>query len=565
MTNKRGRALAAALLPLALPLAFPGLAWAQAKPAAPDPLIQITPQQATSFAAAFTALSQQAHVCLVAEDQPLYPTFAAAPASSPARRAAASLALKKEGEPLSTLLPKLAAAYDYDVQPLGKAFLLKKRYTDPADLPSITLKECALGLEEASRYAENFNPHIPLEKIGGTSVISDLIYSLTPDQLQAMGDNKRGVPVASLSPVQQQEVQQFVMHLYVQKPLERLPSIVGMLNLLCAGDTQFGWRYFPQMNARLFGYDAPSGFGYKGFQILSKPNQVKMHLAGGIEIWRVPVEGEPPPTPATAMQLTSAPDPTDPAPMPANAPKPVPPVSASLADIVARLNARAADGLKVSVEPYLAPKQATVFGEEAVTPRQELDALADVYGLRVFTGDKEGGHDRLRLTRLTAQVPLNLIALHDSILQALPDPLVRAYRMHNQFAAPVPAAPDLLGVPPQVYAVRQIRAAVEPRVRALKDGKDGRVALSSLSEKEGRAFAMTLMVDAVDALGSWTEADVPDAIMRFNDLRLGGGLYEEDGKKKLTLTLKFQNPNNPTLMPGPGVGNLNYDPVNHTL
>jgi len=564
MTNKRGRALAAALLPLALPLAFPGLAWAQAKPAAPDPLIQITPQQATSFAAAFTALSQQAHVCLVAEDQPLYPTFAAAPASSPARRAAASLVLKKEGEPLSTLLPKLAAAYDYDVQPLGKAFLLKKRYTDPADLPSITLKECALGLEEASRYADLFNPNFPNGEIDNSPAMKDLVYSLTPEQIDAMGDNKGGVPVASLSPVQQQEVQQFVMHLYVQRAIKDLPATIGTINRAPA-DPQFGWRYFPQMNARLFGYDAPSA--YKGFQILSKPNQVEVYTGGGLMIRFVPVEGEPPPTLATMMQLTSAPDPTDPVPMPANAPKPAPPVSSSLAEIVARLNARVADGLKVSVEPYLAPKRATVFGEEVATPRQELDALADVYGLRVFTGDKEGGHDRLRLTRLTAQVPLNLIALHDSILQALPAPLVRAYRMRNGFAPLDPASPIPSGLSAlRVYAVRQIRAAVEPRVRALKDGKDGRVALSSLSEKEGRAFAMTLMVDAVDALGSWVDANPPETITRFNELRLGGGLYVKDGKKQMDLMVGFPNPNIPSnFIPRAGVGEINYDPVNHTL
>lgn len=561
MTNKIVHAVTTALLPLALLCP----AGAQDKPVASNPLIQITPQQASSFAAAFTALSRQAQITIVAEDQPLYPTFAAAPASSPARRAAASLSLKKEGEALSTLLPKLAAAYDYDVVPSGKAFLLKKRYTDAADLPSVTIKECAFALEEANRNTNLFNPNFPNDEIDNSSAIKDLVYSLTPGQLEAMGDNKGGVPVASLLPVQQQEVQQFVMHLYVQKPLQRLPSIVGTLNLVCAGDTRFGWRYFPQMNARLFGYDAP--FGYKGFQILSKPNQVKMHLANGMEIQPVPVEGEPPPTLATAMQLTSASDPTDPTPVPANAPPPAPPVSSSLADILTRMNACAADGLKVTVEPYLAPKQATVFGEEAATPRQEVAALAEVYGLRVFTGDKEGGHDRLRLTRRTVSVPLNLISLRDSVLQALPDPLVRAYRLHNRFAAPDPAAPALLGVPAlQVYAVRQIRAAVEPKIRALKDGRDGRVALSALSEKEGRAFAMTLMLDAMDALSHWVEATPPETITRFNELRLGGGLYERNGKKQMDLMIGFPNPNVPSnFIPRAGVGEINYDPVNHTL
>jgi len=371
------RPLRAALVAALLALLSPSFSHAQA---APDAVVRLTPQQASSFASAFTALAQQAHAAVVAEDQPLHPNLPP--------QALAALKLNGGGEPLSTLLPRLAAAYDYDVQPSGKAFLLKKRYTDAADLPSVTVKECALGLEEASRYAENFDPHIPLEKIGGTSVISDLVYSLTPEQLAAMGDIHRGVPVASLSPTQQQEVQQLVMHFYVQRAVKDLPAALSALNQVAAGDPQFGWRSFPQMKARLFGFDAP--FGYEGFLPLSRPDQVTVRIGIGMEIHPQPVEGEPPTTKATAMQLTSAPDPTDPAPVPANAPKPVPPVSASLADIIARLNARADDGLKVTVEPYLAPKQATVFGEEAVTPRQELAALADVYGLRVFKEDPVG-------------------------------------------------------------------------------------------------------------------------------------------------------------------------------
>ncbi len=509
MPNRMHRAAMAALLPLVFCFAsaVPGFAGAQS--AAPDPRVQITPAQAATFFSAFTALAQQAHVALVAEDQPLHPALMP--------QEAAGLELNPNGEPLSTLLPRLAAAYDYDVQPSGRVFLLKKRYTDAADLPSVTAKECALGLEEAGRYAENFNPNFPNDEIDNSPAIKDLVYSLTPEQLGAMADNKGGVPVASLAPVQQQEVQQLVMHFYVQRAIKDLPTVLGTISRGPA-DPQFGWHYFPQMSARLFGYDAP--LAYQGFQILSKPNQVEVHPGGGLVIHPVAGEGEPPPTPATMMQLTAAPDATDPDPVQANALQPAPPVSSSLAELVTRLNARADDGLKVTVEPYLAPKRATIFGAEAATPRQELAALAEVYGLRVFTGDKEGGHDRLRLTRRTAGVPLNLIALHDSILQALPDPLVRAYRLHNRFAPAGPASPFPSGLSPLlVSAVKQIRTAAEPKVKS----RDGRIALSALSEQEGRAFAVTLMVDALDALGSWVEATPPETITRFNDLRLGAG------------------------------------------
>ncbi len=553
--------LRAALVAVLLSLLLPSLSHAQA---APDPRIQITPQQTSSFASAFTALAQQAHVTVVAEDQPLHLTLTP--------QVIAGLKLNKDGEPLSILLPKLAAAYDYDIQPSGKAFLLRKRYTDAADLPSVTVKECALGLSEMDGYAENFNPHIPLGLPDRSPVVSDLVYSLTPEQIQAMGDIHRGVPVASLMPAQQQEVWQFLLHMYVQRSIADLPSTIAAINRVAATDPQFSWRAFaqvdpwltrydPQGKGRLFGYDTTNDRGRPIFMTMSKPDQIKVYFSAGIRM--SPRQGVP------QVEGQLAPDDmTDPRPAPANAPPPAPPVSSSLADILARLNAHTADGLKISVEPYLAPKRAAVFGEEAATPRQELAALADVYGLRVFKDDPAGGHDRLRLTRQTAQVPLDVVALHDSLLRSLPDPLVRAARMHPARvpfnpAAPIPPIPD--GVSPLlVYAVRQIRTAAEPKIRASKDGK---VALSALSEQEGRAFAVTLMVDTMESLSDLVSANLPKEFTQFNELRLSGGLHDDqDGKKRLTLLLALPSPNNPsTLQAGIGVGGMNYDPVNHTF
>lgn len=286
MTNRMHRAAVAALLPLAFSLAsaVPGFAGVQS---APDPRVQITPAQAATFFSAFTALAQQAHVALVAEDHPLYTTLT--------HSQAARLKLNQDGEPLSTLLPKLAAAYDYDVQPSGTVFLLKKRYTDAADLPSITVKECALALEETNRYAENFNPHLVLGLPDRSPAVRDLIYSLTPTQLAAMGDIHRGVPVASLSPIQQEEVQQFLLHLYVQTAITDLPNAVGAINRVSATDPRFSWRslaqiepslarYDPQGNNPLFGYNTTDDAGRRIFITMSKPSQIKVYFTAGIRM-----------------------------------------------------------------------------------------------------------------------------------------------------------------------------------------------------------------------------------------------------------------------------------------
>ena len=93
------------------------------------------------------------------------------------------------------------------------------------------------------------------------------------------------------------------------------------------------------------------------------------------------------------------------------------------------------------------------------------------------------------------------------------------------------------------------------------------MALSALSEWEGRAFAVTLMADPMETIRDWTTADPPREITRFSDLRLSGGLHEDqDGKQRMTLLLALPSPGDPaSLVPGMGVGGINYDPVNHTL
>ena len=566
-------ATAAALLPLL----FPAFSHAQA---APDPRVQITPAQASTFFSAFTALSEQAHVALVAEDQPLHPALTPA--------AAAGLKLNPDGEPLSTLLPKLAAAYDYDVQHSGTVFLLKKRYTDAADLPSVTVQECALALEETNRYAENFNPHLVLGLPDRSPAIHDLVYSLTPEQLAAMKDIHRGIPVASLAPVHQQEVWQFLMHMYVQTAINDLPNTVAFLGRVSASDPGFSWRnlakitspmfvrQYAHANPSLFGFDATSANGSPIFVTMSKPDQVKGDLDGVIHINFRPHIMEqqaglsPTEAPPEEYQIMPG-DITDPLPVPPDAPAPAPPVSASLGNILTRLNVSAAgpkgDGLKVTLQPYLAPKRATVFGAEATTPRQEVAALAAVYGLRVLTEEKEGRKDRLRVTRLTPTAALDVAVLHDVVGQFLPDPLVRAYRMHPKAGGGTfdPTSPIPFNTSPlMVYAVRQIRTAAEPKIRASKDGK---VALSALSEREGRAFAVVLMVDTMDSLIRWLTADPPREVTRFSELRLSGGLSDDkQGRKRMDLMLALPNPDDPSrLQQGMGVGEINYDPVNHTF
>ena len=117
-----------------------------------DPIIRINIQQAASFQAVFAALSQSGLVTFVAEDQPLHMTLTP--------EAVQALKIDEQGEPLSALITKIAAAYDYDVLPSGKVYVLTKHYSDPQDLPDITLKECALAIEDVERLHRNLQSEL---------------------------------------------------------------------------------------------------------------------------------------------------------------------------------------------------------------------------------------------------------------------------------------------------------------------------------------------------------------------------------------------------------------------
>ena len=181
-------------------------------PTAEEPLVHLTSAQARVFKDALNALSEQSHVAFVAEGWPLRATLKDKQAS----------ALADVELPLSKAVQHLAEAYDYDAQRQGKVFLLTKRYTDPADLPGVTLAECRASVEDIRDVTGPFNPQAPPEKYGvADPLIGALVASLTPSQIQAMAEKtpEKRLSVSSLTPEQQAQVWRFLLYSYVQCPL----------------------------------------------------------------------------------------------------------------------------------------------------------------------------------------------------------------------------------------------------------------------------------------------------------------------------------------------------------
>lgn len=325
------------------------------------------------------ALAQQTHTTLVVEDQPLKSSLDAAKAPK----------VSVGGEAFSTLLPKIAAAYDYDVLPLenasvaGRVFLLKKRFTDPNDLPDVTLAECNEALKNIADLIAPFNPHFTQGGIEKTPAMRDFLLSLTPAQIQGLGDKEHGLPVASLDLPQQQVVQLLLQFFYVQMPTRDLPSLMQQIKSATESDPQFCQHDINDLystksprflSLNLFGFELPQAIvgGKKAtprFTILSQPKGLTQK--GGALIVN-----------ASTVQdglfiLPEGPDPSDPI---QTGEKPVLPVlfGSTLSEILNRLNHKPNNQFSMSVDPILASKRAAVFGEENAPPGQVLQALGQL-------------------------------------------------------------------------------------------------------------------------------------------------------------------------------------------
>ena len=127
--------LSSVMLLIVLTLQSTGAAFTAAPESVPDAApqksrVHLSLAQSESFSDALDALTAQGHVAIVAEGAPLVPRLP-----------------KKDTQDLTAPLPlpkvvtKLAAFFDYDAQEQDNVYILTKRYTDPKEMPCVTLEE----------------------------------------------------------------------------------------------------------------------------------------------------------------------------------------------------------------------------------------------------------------------------------------------------------------------------------------------------------------------------------------------------------------------------------------
>lgn len=548
----------AALLWAALGLAFSQLnaAPAQEQTAAlgeaRGPVVHLTKTQAANVQDALTALSEQGHFAIVAEGVPLHPTLPKDKAPDIA-----------DGVPLERAIAKVADAYDYNVERRDHVLMLKKRYTDHEDLPSVTLDECRQSLDNVLRVLDPFNPHLLLNGPIDVGLVQDFTNTLTPQQEQAM--QAKTLHYGDLSPDQQALIMRTVLYETVQFPARDVRRVQDVFAKLPTG------------SVGPIPYQPNGVYGRNGLQL----NYLRPIEYG-------PQTGQLGPT-WCALTGADVPGNRDaPTLSPRSKSDPFAPLGTTLEAVVAGLNARAdrkPTEAPCDVEAPLRAKPVTVAGLGLATPIEVLRALASVYGLRIGVADKGGP----LLERASARVPAEVAGLPEAIRRALPEPLLRA--LHDGDATP-PAFVPPPTLPPgatlaektatfqkwrqeldslsasrrqikmrlinmQAEAARRLQEVVQPKLRQAKPGAG--VPVSSLDATTRDDIGLLLMIGAGANLQDeflkpgqeWMTAD-------YNQMLVWGKPYVDThwpgGRPTHSLHLEIPHPETHSIYTVGGVG-----------
>lgn len=514
-------------------------------PAAPDETNQtvaLTPAQTQQFETALKAVAAQTQTAFVIEGVPLHSTLTEDKAPN-----------IQNGVPAEEAVKKLARAYDYEATRRGDLFLFKKRYTDPYDLPGVTLEEYTLAMRDVVRLLSAHGPQPPIST--NTKFVLEFAKTITPEQQRAMQDS--GLPLTALSPAQQTQMRRMALQIYVGSSLEDATSALFLLrqapkSVLCRknmfGRVTFGFEY------------TSAGYSKPAFQPVN----------GGLD----PTAFHSGSSPLPGSQTTE-PD--------LKAEKPI---RSTLGNVIANLNVPSnAEPGKASfkIDAALADKPVVVIGR--VGPSQLMAGLADVYGLRVVV--QEDGTQTL--TRPGLRIARNLADLPRSVLHSFPDPLLRALHIDavdvleqqqqkwrqishdpkasieqrtkaDEEATRLFTEQQRLNAFPSVLvqkAAWRLRAMVEPALN--KSGEGARVPVATLGKTERSAFALTLLENFFQGFNSKFHQEPPLHLAFWNQVYLKGGPSQgESGQQKYGVFLSVIDPNDSHTDRVIGIGGINY-------
>jgi hypothetical protein len=162
----------------------------------PEPAVHLRRESLDSFDSALQTLATQGRVAIVAEGTP----YALRLSEEETAALFTSLAAP-EGVPVSKAVETVAAAFDYDSVHLDEdVFALRKRYSDPRDLPFVTLDEAIHSLRSIFSSTNALNPHLPTESMPDYAprLFAKAVGAEQSEYL------RNGMPVAQLRPDERQ-------------------------------------------------------------------------------------------------------------------------------------------------------------------------------------------------------------------------------------------------------------------------------------------------------------------------------------------------------------------------
>ncbi len=506
---------------------------------APLPAQRLTQSGVTEFQNKINDLSRQFSAAFVVEGFPLR-------RNPPKEDAGIPVA----GVPQSVV--DLAESYDYDVAKSDTLFVFRKRYTQPDDVPLVTLGECRAALRDGVQLLSRFADVPPMQpNLGPVTTLAyyedgtkeKFLSSFSVSQWNQIA-RPGGLRLDELQGIQQQNVIKFAATRRFHWTILNTLGTTQLLELMQERKPTLGFRNGETMFDRtaqlkgvpLFGYEAPYGAKHiLAFRPISHPHVVESnatHVGASTE-----TDSRDPTKVVNLGKDETAPNAQDFA--WAQVEKSSPTVY--LSEAINRLNERRvtskeADFFPYTVDTALAEKPVFMVGEDKATPYAILHGIAAVYGLRVVKNDK--GEERI--TRLRATIPRNLLELPSAMQASLPLPLQKVLQSQQKTqkftydsGTSIDRNSDMLF---HIATVKHLRAATEPIIKAAKDGK---VPLSELGPEASRDLAVSLLTtDYLQTIREMRTNHFPVYLNDLNRVALSGKRTEQaDGSVMVSLSV----------------------------
>jgi hypothetical protein len=474
------------------------------------------------FQTSIDALAAKWHIAVVAESGPIK------------EKAGADLSAPLPNETVDQAVNRVATAFDYAVARTSNVFVLTKKYTDPEDLPDITLLEAADALDASLGILILPGRNLPAEIRSVRSRAQAISFALSHEQLLALP--RPGVPVSSLSPEQRQEALRLATWLF-HKPMtpieNKLRKEVAAVRSLTASDPELHWSHSADGGAKTdeFGFDLTDGRNSQ-FLSFSRPKAAFSGFADSVTRFEQKDEDEPAknavtvgaPDAAAAESINRSGDRIQ-----------------TLSDVSSLLNGRS--NPIVTVSTALGAKTISTAGLTNVDAKQVVSAIAEVYGL-----DARRLESRVTyIARATIPIQVDPAQIKNSLVASMPR-LVFRFLAARMKALTLPSGfkekmPDHGADFYRTFAFNAYRVALD-RITSIAEpldewAKDRQVRLSYLPGPGAALFAFAQSIVGLSTAMWLSSLDLPLYIRDFDHATLAG-VYMQTGADA-SLTIRFLN------------------------